>query len=351
MILHKKSALVTLGRFLAQFSTANATFDDNLPQNDRFFDAFHQVLQAASHANGWFTPEQLAFACKNWSEALTLENLDRWLEPYRLPVSEPKTVALVLAGNIPLVGFHDFIAVWLSGHKALVRRSSNDAALLPFLTDYLSALSPDYQPNHSFTEAPLKGFDAVIATGSNNTSRYFEYYFRDKPSIIRRNRNSVAVLSGNETPEQLLALGRDIFTYFGLGCRNVSKLYVPENYDFEPFFGAMYAFRDIIDLKKYENNYDYNKAVFLMSKFKLRDNGFLILKEDASYASPIASLFYETYAHPDQVWRRIQADEHLLQCVVSAMPIPGSIPFGTTQEPELWDYADNVDTMKFLSEL
>ena len=203
----------------------------------------------------------------------------------------------------------------------------------------------------TITDDKLEGFDAVIATGSNNTARYFEYYFKDKPSIIRKNRNSVAVLTGNETKEELTALGDDIFRYFGLGCRIVSKLFVPRGYDFKDFFEAMYIYGDIIHYEKYANNYDYNKAVFLMSNFQILDNGFMTIKEDTSYASPISSVFYEYYDDLELVKQRLQKEHEQIQCIVGKDVADGAIPFGQTQQPQLWDYADNVDTIAFLSKI
>ena len=213
------------------------------------------------------------------------------------------------------------------------------------------AIEPKLNSKITFVEGKLEGFDAVIATGSNNTARYFEYYFKDKPSIIRKNRNSVAVLNGTESHEDLVGLGEDIFRYFGLGCRNVSKLFVPKGYNFEAFFKAMYEYRDVIHYEKYANNYDYNKAVFLMSNFQLLDNEFLTIKEDVSYASPISSVFYEFYDDLEEIKTRLHTDTEQIQCIVSKDLIPNSVAFGQTQQPKLWDYADNVDTLAFLNNL
>ena len=200
-------------------------------------------------------------------------------------------------------------------------------------------------------EGKLEGFDAVIATGSNNTARYFEYYFKNKPSIIRKNRNSVAVLNGNESFEDLVNLGEDIFRYFGLGCRNVSKLFIPKGYNFDNFFKAMFEYRDVIQYEKYANNYDYNKAVFLMSNFQILDDEFMTIKEDLSYSSPISSVFYEFYENLEDVKKRLENDTDQIQCVVSNNLIPNSVAYGQTQQPNLWDYADNVDTLAFLSKI
>jgi len=320
--------------------------------NDLFFDDFRELVENQIHSNGWFTSEQVCFSLQEWANALTQENLDSWLSIYDLSKqNQPKNVGLVLAGNIPLVGFHDFLCVLVCGHKALIKTSSNDKQLLPFLAKYLIKINPELQNKIKFIDEKLNNFDAVIATGSDNTARYFEYYFRNKPSIIRKNRNSVALLTGKETQKDLFDLGKDIFTYFGLGCRNVSKLYVPKNYDFDVFFQAVYPYREIIDNHKYNNNYHYNKAVFLMSNYQILDNGFLILKEENSYSSPISVVFYQYYSDLQEIKNRINQDNELIQCVVSNKIIENSVVFGQTQNPRLWDYADNVDTILFLLEL
>jgi hypothetical protein len=346
-----KNAFAELGKFLSQFSLDNNHKKEGILHNDTFYDDFIALIALSQSHNGWFTQEQVYFTLNQWAQALTPENLDNWLANYDLDNIEPKTVGLILAGNIPLVGFHDFLSVLVSGHNVLVKTSSNDQHLLPFLGRYLIAVEPKLANRITFTEGKLEGFDAVIATGSNNTARYFEYYFKDRPSIIRKNRNSAAVLTGKETKEDLVALGEDIFRYFGLGCRNVSKLFVPKGYDFTQFFEAIYEYGDIIHYEKYANNYDYNKAVFLMSNFKLLDNGFLTIKEDSSYASPISSVFYEYYDDLAQIKQRLEAEHEQLQCVVSDGTIENSIPFGQTQQPGLLDYADNVDTISFLSKI
>lgn len=346
-----KSSFVELGNFLRQFSEEGNVKAASVLQNDLFFDDFASLIVLSQSHNGWFTPEQVKFSVQSWAKALTEDNLNQWLSNYDFSKIEPKKVGLVLAGNIPLVGFHDFISVLISGHDVLVKTSSNDQHLLKFLAKYLIAIQPELNSKITFVEGKLEGFDAVIATGSNNTARYFEYYFKDKPSIIRKNRNSVAVLDGTETFEDLVGLGEDIFRYFGLGCRNVSKLFVPKDYNFDNFFKAMYEYRDVIKYEKYANNYDYNKAVFLMSNFQLLDNEFLTIKEDTSYASPISSVFYEFYESLEEITTRLNTDSEQIQCVVSKNLIPNSVAFGQTQQPNLWDYADNVDTLVFLNNL
>lgn len=347
----RKSAFIALGKFLSQFKLDNSQQQENVLHNDPFYNDMLALIERSRSHNGWYTEEQVYFALQSWAEALTPENLDKWLENYNLEGIEAKKVGLILAGNIPLVGFHDFLSVLITGHKALVKTSSNDQHLLPFLAKYLIAVEPKFNDSIIFTEGKLEGFDAVIATGSNNTARYFEYYFKDKPSIIRKNRNSVAILTGNETKQDLIGLGEDIFRYFGLGCRNVSKLFVPKGYDFKEFFEAVFEYKDVIFYEKYANNYDYNKAVFLMSNFKLLDNEFLTLKEDSSYASPISSVFYEFYDNLEQVKERLKTEHEQIQCIVSNKLTDDSIDFGQTQKPGLLDYADNVDTIAFLSKI
>ncbi|KQX15707.1 acyl-CoA reductase [Flavobacterium sp. Root420] len=348
----KKSVFVELGKFLKQFSENDTIRKSDVLHNDLFFDDFEKLIYLSQSHNGWYTPEQVYFAIHSWADALTEENLDKWLSNYQTEFSQnnenQKNVALILAGNIPLVGFHDFLSVLITGNKALIKTSSNDQHLLPFLAKYLIAVDESLKDKITFVEGKLENFDAVIATGSNNTARYFEYYFKDKPSIIRKNRNSAAVLNGKESKEELEALGEDIFRYFGLGCRNVSKVFVPKGYSFDVFFEGIFKYQDVIHYEKYANNYDYNKAVFLMSNFKLLDNGFLTIKEDPSYASPISSVFYEFYENIEDLQARITADSEQIQCIVSNDLIENSIPFGQTQNPQLWDYADNVDTITFL---
>ena len=344
----KKSVFVELGKFLTQFSENNTLKNPAVLHNETFFDAFVDLIHLSQSHNGWYTPEQVYFSIQSWAEALTDENLSQWLSEYDLEKNNSKNVALILAGNIPLVGFHDFLSVLITGNNVLVKTSSNDQHLLPFLAKYIIAVEPEFEKRIKFIEGKLENFDAVIATGSNNTARYFEYYFKDKPSIIRKSRNSVAVLTGNETKEQLAALGEDIFRYFGLGCRNVSKLFVPKDYSFVAFFEAIFEYQDVIHYEKYANNYDYNKAVFLMSNFKLLDNGFLTLKEDKSHASPISSVFYENYETVSELQKRLEAESEQIQCIVSDNLIENSVDFGQTQKPALWNYADNIDTISFL---
>ena len=347
----KIKGFIELGKFLKQFSDIEAIRDVNVLNNDMFFDNFIDLIDLSQSHNGWFTKSNVFFAIQSWANALTEENLTKWLSNYQIIQKSPKTVGLILAGNIPLVGFHDFLSVLISGNRVVAKLSSNDQKLITFLANYLISVAPDFKDYIHFTEGRLENFDAVIATGSNNTARYFEYYFKNKPNIIRKNRNSIAVLNGSESSVDLKNLGEDIFRYFGLGCRNVSKLFVPKNYNFDIFFEAIFEFNDIIHYDKYANNYDYNKAVFLMSNFKLLDNGFLTIKEDSSFSSPIASVFYEFYDDLLILQSRLLADSDKIQCIVSNNLVQNSIAFGKTQQPELWDYADGIDTLDFLISL
>jgi len=344
-------AIVELGKFLN--AHLNKQVSEIKPSWIEFSERLDEITERSVHYNGWFTPEQINFSLQQWNEALTEFNLKNWLNDYVIPVQNPKKIGLVLAGNIPLVGFHDFISVLLSGHQVLIKRSSNDQLLISFMADFMISSQPELNEKINFIDGRLAHFDAVIATGSNNTSRYFEYYFKNVPSIIRKNRNSVAVITGAESHEELKALGEDIFRYFGLGCRNVSKLFVPEGYDFKAFFEAMFEYKNLIEYQKYANNYDYNKAVFLMSQFKILDNGFMVLKEDRSYASPISAVLYEYYSNIQMVLHKLNEDREMIQCVVGgdSLNFTSKIPFGQSQKPSLTDYADGIDTMAFLSEL
>lgn len=341
-------SFATLGNFLSQFSNSGIHKKDGLLKNDIFFERFLQQIESAHIYNSWFIKEQVLFACESWAGALSKENLEKWVKNYTIPANTFKTVAVIMAGNIPLVGFHDFLCVLICGYKAVVKQSSNDNKLLPVLAAYLIAIEPEFETLIEFTEDKLPDYDAVIATGSNNTARYFEYYFGKKPHIIRKNRNSAAVLTGQETEAELTLLGEDIFRYYGLGCRNVSKLYVPAGYNFDVLFTALFPYKDIIEERKYANNYDYNKAVYLMSLYKLLENGFLMLKEDKSMASPIATLFFEYYENTELLNKELETRAEEIQCIVGRIPGVATVNFGQTQKPMLWDYADNVDTVDFL---
>lgn len=345
------NAFVKLGAFLSQFSNEEIHKKEGIELNDLFFDGFLHQIKLSQESNDWFTRENILFAIESWSKSLTNNSLNTFTKDIDLDNISSKSVAIIMAGNIPLVGFHDFLSVLLSGHAVLVKQSSNDKHLLPFMAKYLEYVEPNFKGSISFTSERLKIFDAIIATGSNNTARYFEYYFKDKPNIIRKNRNSVAVITGKETEDDFIKLSDDIFQYFGLGCRSVSKLYVPKGYNFDLFFNGMYAKKDIINNIKYANNYDYNKAVYLMSEFDLLENGFMMIKEDESYASPIATVFYEYYDNEVDLKIKLHEDRDKIQCIVAKDFIENEVNFGDTQQPKLTDFADGINTLEFLSKI
>ncbi|WP_340073846.1 acyl-CoA reductase [Leptobacterium sp. I13] len=342
-------AFVKLGQFLGQYKISGTVENPNVKGNELFFHQFDKKIALAVKHNGWFTEENIRFAIIKWAELLTENTLNEWLSQYTFNANtSSKDIAIIMAGNIPLVGFHDFLSVLVTGHTVIVKQSSNDNQLLPMIADFLKYVQPDLQNKITFTEGILPDFDAAIATGSNNTARYFDYYFSKRPSIIRKNRNSIAILTGNESNSQLKALGEDIFRYFGLGCRNVSKIFVPENYEFDHLFNALYDWKTIINHHKYANNYDYNKAVYLMGSTPILDNNFLILKEDTGYASPIGVLFYEYYSDVNSLKEKLNEHPEAIQCVVSSGFDKKEVAFGKTQHPQLWDYADAIDTVDFL---
>lgn len=300
--------------------------------------------RAADH-NPWFIPRHCDMALGAILKFLVKDKLEQWAGAYDLSPPVPRKVGVVMAGNIPMVGFHDMLSVLVSGHKLAAKFSTQDTVLMRFIAELLLEIEPRFGVHLSFVER-MNDAQAVIATGSDNTSRYFEYYFRNVPHIIRKNRSSCAILRGDETPDQLVALGKDVFSYFGLGCRNVSKLFVPAGYDFGPIMELWDDFRDVANHHKYVNNYDYNKSILLVNRTHFYDNGFVLITESQALVSPISVVYYETYDGKPGL------HSEKIQCVATSTGwYPGSVPFGTTQEPELWDYADGVDTMKFLQEV
>ena len=324
---------------------------NHLRAGDEFLEA---LMKRSSFHNPWFTVENQQLAVKAIAEnMLKPEKLDAWLEAYDMPeVRKPKKVGLVMAGNIPLVGFHDWLCVFVAGHHALVKLSEKDKFLFPYLLKLLTRWDARAEDCTSLVEK-LEGFDAVIATGSNNSSRYFEQYFGRHPHIIRKNRNGVAVLTGEESAEDLEALGRDIFQYFGMGCRNVAKVYVPEGYDFEPLLEALHAYREILLHNKYKNNFDYNIAIKVLNKEEYRNNGCVILSEDDSLQSRVSVLNYAFYGDRSDLEKMLARREGDILCGVAregTLERP-TLPFGQAQQPELWDYADGVDTLAFLLKL
>ena len=306
-------------------------------------------MHKAEVLNPWFTKENIASALRAWEDQLSANMLNAWLSPYKLKqLASQKKVLIIMAGNMPLVGFHDLLAVLISGHKVVLKMSSADNILLRVLIEKLINIAPNFKESISFIDdVKNRSFDAIIATGSDNSAQYFESYFKGAKKIIRKNRRSVAILDGSESIMELKGLAVDVFAYFGLGCRNVSKLFLPNGYDLNKLFDVFFSYSHLLNHKKYGNNYDYNKAVFLIGNNKLVENGFLLMKEDKSFLSPVAMLYYEYYDDIHTVQQFIDANSQQLQCVVSKK----DIPFGNTQKPNLWDYADGVDTLDFLREL
>ncbi|KGL63669.1 acyl-CoA reductase [Polaribacter sp. Hel1_85] len=350
-IQNRITAFAKLGDFLSQFSVDNIKKIDSIEHNEIFYDGFLHQMKIAQENNSWFTKENILFSLNSLSKSLNKSNLDKFTKNFNSSKESSKKVAIIMAGNIPLVGFHDFLSVLISGHSVLVKQSSSDKHLLPFLAKYLEFVEEGFKGKITFTEEKLSDFDAVIATGSDNTARYFEYYFKNKPNIIRKSRNSVAVITGKETEEDFIKLSDDVFQYFGLGCRSVSKLYVPKGYNFDAFFTGMYVKKEHINNAKYANNYDYNKAVYLMSEFDLLENGFLMIKEDESYSSPIATVFYEYYDNEIDLKIKLHQDKEKIQCIVAKDFIENEVAFGQTQHPKLTDFADGVNTLEFLSKI
>lgn len=322
-------------------------------RNNQFFELIENSVIISEQHNPWFTKENVLFSLQGICQFLSGRNLKKWLADYPklTSISANKKVGVIMAGNIPLVGFHDMLCVLISGNTFLGKVSSKDNILLKAITTILISIEGRFKEKIFFIESNLKDFDAVIATGSNNTSRYFESYFGKYPNIIRRNRNSIAVLSGNETEKDLQNLGKDIFAYFGLGCRNVSKIYIPKEYEIAKFIKQLESYKEIAQHSKYFNNYEYNKAIYLVNSKEHLDNGFMLFAENPAIASPISVVYYEYYNKLEDLKKIIKLEKENIQCIVSTIGFENEVSYGQAQLPELWDYADGVDTLKFLENL
>ncbi|NOT52274.1 MAG: acyl-CoA reductase [Chitinophagaceae bacterium] len=310
--------------------------------------SWQEAKEKAGYENGWFIPEFINKAVESITTCfLQKDILENWAASYKLKTTndKPVTVGVVMAGNIPLVGFHDLLCVFISGHKILIKASSKDQVLIKHLVEKMAEWDKEVQRLIQFSEM-LKGCDAYIATGSNNSARYFDQYFGKFPNIIRRNRTSVAIISGNETKEELEKLADDVFLYFGLGCRNVTSIFVPAEYDFVPMLGAFRKYSYLADHHKYKNNYDYNLALHLLNKKYYMTNGCVLLIEDPSIFSPISQLNYEFYTDKNAVAKKLKPGTDI-QCIVGH----GYLPFGRSQNPAINEYADGIDTLQFLSDL
>lgn len=342
------AALQQLGEVLAAIGRGSSWPGHHIGVNEVEFNTLDQAVRQASAHNGWATEEHVRHACAAWGEALG--GADPWLRNYPRLADDrivERTVGLVLAGNIPLVGLHDVLAVWASGHRARVKCSSQEPAMLPAVVQVLDRFAPGTAERIQFAHEQLGEVDAVIATGSDNTARYFEHYFGHLPRIVRRNRVSVAVLDGTESQAELTALGEDVFRYFGLGCRNVAKLYLPADFDLDRLFGAFFPWQEVARHAKYANNLDYNRALWLLDQVPFLENGFLLVREATALHSATATLHYERYTDRAAIDAELHSQRHRIQCVVGH----GQVPFGRSQHPALNDYADGVDTMRFLLDL
>ena len=346
------AAFIALGRSLKDIAHGKTRIEYEGKNLSVQASELYRLIRASRSYNAWFTENFVQYMIDAIGSSLQKSKLEQWIKPYQDKLKKkipPKTIGVVMAGNVPAVGFHDALCVLISGHRLQAKLSADDNRLIPAIVDLLIAIEPGFDGMCSFTENRLSGFDAVIATGSNNTSRYFEYYFGSFRNIIRKNRNGVAVLTGNETEADINGLCHDIFTYYGLGCRNVSKLLVPAGYDFTGLLDMMSKHEHINDNHKFFNNYEYNKAIFLVNGTSHFDSGNLLIAENDKIVSPVSVLNYQYYTDEDELMNYLAANEDKIQCVVSNLPvIKNYVQFGKSQQPELWDYADGVDTMSFL---
>lgn len=347
------SAFNELGQLFQYITNKNGSISDELKVKFEALDEnINFAISDAEAYNSWFTKDNIFYALNNWAEALTTDNLSTWINHYNFTASN-KNVGIIMAGNLPLVGFHDLLAVVLAGHNALIKTSSKDDKLMLFIIQFLYSVDENFKQIIKKIER-LENFDAVIATGSNNTARYFEQYFSKVPNIIRKNRTSVAVLNGTETTDELKALGNDIFRYYGLGCRNITKVYFKSEEQIPTFFESIIEWgTTVINHSKFANNYDYNRAIYLLGKDDFLDNNFVLLKKDENLHSPIAVVNYEIYDDIEKVKSYLAENEDQIQCVVGndLKDNLNYVAFGKTQTPLLTDYADNIDTLKFLAEI
>ena len=307
-----------------------------------------ELCLSALNENAWFVEQNVKLAIEGIVLFLNQSTLGQWTNVYQLDQIKPKRIGIIAAGNIPLVGFHDVLCVLLSGHHLMIKMSSKDGVLMRFVLEELFNIESEFKSQVTFVER-LNEADAFIATGSDNSARYFEYYFKEKPNVIRKNRTSVAVLTGNETTEDFENLGRDIFQYYGLGCRNVSKAFVPKGYDFKPLLDGLHSFESVIHHHKYRNNYDYNKSIYLVNREPFLDTEYLLVRESKDLVSPISVLYYQEYENEKELETFLKDSADKIQCVVGSGE--DRIPFGQAQQPGVSDYADGVDTMAFLAGL
>lgn len=344
-------SFVILGRFLSQADTGKNP-DIPLPLDKQHHKRLREIIREAGAGNPWFIDPFVHYSIRVIARNLGEENIRKWLTAYpslQKETKAPRTVGVVMAGNIPLVGFHDLLCVLITGNRILIKPSSRDDKLIRFITGVLTAIDPGFASMIYYSEGIMKGFDAVIATGSDNSSRYFEYYFGKYPHIIRKNRSSLAIITGEETPEEMENLADDIFLYFGLGCRNVSMVFIPEGYDPRRIFDSFHNYSFVADHNRYANNYIYHRSIYQMNRIPHYDNGFILLREDDHLNSPPGVLHYRFYKDLAAVEHFISNQRDRIQCIVSISDrFRDAVPPGESQRPMLGDYADGIDTVRFL---
>ena len=335
---------VKLGRFFSDYINNNL---ESLEKNK-----FDKAINESILHNSFFSKKNILKSLLSWSNVLTKKSIDNFLSNYLIKIKKrEKKVAIIMAGNIPLVGFHDFFCVILSGNFAVIKLSSKDSHLFKFILRFLVKENPDFSTKFDVVENKLQIFDAVIATGNNISANQFELYFKKYPKIIRRNRHSIAILNGNETKKEIELLANDIFYYYGLGCRNISKIFIPKNYNLDILFKSFVLWNEVINKNSYANNYNYYRAIYLLNKEVFFDNGFVLLKESEKIGSPVGTIYFEYYKSENQIKEMIKKNNEKIQCIVSNNNYQKTIKFGETQMPNLNDFADDIDTFNFLLKL
>ena len=335
---------VKLGRFFSDY------INNNLESLER--NKFDKAINESILHNSFFSKKNILKSLLSWSNVLTKKSIDNFISNYFIKIKKrEKKIAIIMAGNIPLVGFHDFFCVILSGNFAIIKLSSKDSHLFKFILSFLVKENPDFRTKFYVVENKLKILDAVIATGNNISANQFELYFKKYPKIIRRNRHSIAILNGNETKKEIELLANDIFYYYGLGCRNVSKIFIPNNYNLDILFKSFVLWNEVINKNSYANNYNYYRAIYLLNKEVFFDNGFVLLKESEKIGSPVGTIYFEYYKSDNQIKEMIKKNNEKIQCIVSNNNYPKTIKFGETQMPNLNDFADDIDTFNFLLKL
>ena len=335
---------VKLGRFFSDYINNNL---ESLEKNK-----FDKAINESILHNSFFSKKNILKSLLSWSNVLTKKSIHNFLSNYLIKIKKrEKKIAIIMAGNIPLVGFHDFFCVIISGNFAVIKLSSKDSHLFKFILSFLVKENPDFSTKFDVVENKLQIFDAVIATGNNISANQFELYFKKYPKIIRKNRHSIAILNGNETKKEIELLANDIFYYYGLGCRNVSKIFIPNNYNLDILFKSFVLWNEVINKNSYANNYNYYRAIYLLNKEVFFDNGFVLFKESEKIGSPVGTIYFEYYKSDNQIKEMIKKNNEKIQCIVSNNNYPKTIKFGETQMPNLNDFADDIDTFNFLLKL